>query len=241
MTVGGNKLWIPFSYESLPFYCYNCGCIGHFYKSCATYDRDDDSPLPFGNSIKAIMGKRSRNPKPEITYITTNSSPNLITVSSPNLTVNPSVPLPSQPLPQTDLSTSTPPQYSPAVNQPSHRPNDVVTTEQVFTTLREHLSISRDTNDCEASVTMVATTIMSSIQSKPTSVGPMPQDPVSILTTSTSHFSPPNILPDNNPHSTIPFSPIPNISLQIPILSTMPNVSLGHQLIMGLSCHIREE
>ncbi|KAL8493464.1 hypothetical protein ACS0TY_024613 [Phlomoides rotata] len=36
----GTKLWIPFTYEGLPAFCFCCGIIGHFYRSCKFVDRD---------------------------------------------------------------------------------------------------------------------------------------------------------------------------------------------------------
>lgn len=62
--LNGIGMWIPFSYESLPLFCYNCGTIGHFVKSCMSSDRDGDLDLQYGSKIKAGPLRRSRNSKP---------------------------------------------------------------------------------------------------------------------------------------------------------------------------------
>ncbi|KAL8473873.1 hypothetical protein ACS0TY_030652 [Phlomoides rotata] len=65
VKLGGEQLWIPFKYESLPSYCYCCGLIGHFFRKCKFYDRDENlSPdeISFGPSLKApqVRGGRDR-------------------------------------------------------------------------------------------------------------------------------------------------------------------------------------
>ncbi|KAL8536410.1 hypothetical protein ACS0TY_011864 [Phlomoides rotata] len=56
------SLWILFSYESLPFFCYNCGCIGHLFNNFVSYDRDADVEFLYGGSLKAILSCRSYAP-----------------------------------------------------------------------------------------------------------------------------------------------------------------------------------
>lgn len=61
IKIGGDVLWLPFSYESLPNYCFNCGKLGHFYKSCASRDRDDNTAIAnmlFGPSLRASIGRK---------------------------------------------------------------------------------------------------------------------------------------------------------------------------------------
>lgn len=61
IRVEGEKLWVPFSYESVLIFCFNCGKLGHFFKACSDHDRDNDSELSFSSTLKAIARKR-RNP-----------------------------------------------------------------------------------------------------------------------------------------------------------------------------------
>ncbi|KAL8502132.1 hypothetical protein ACS0TY_021302 [Phlomoides rotata] len=68
----GEVLWIPIKYESLPSYCYCCGVIGHFFKTCKFYDRDEDlepSALSFGPILKAPTMKRLKGRKVDIVYL----------------------------------------------------------------------------------------------------------------------------------------------------------------------------
>lgn len=56
IRIAGERLWIPLKYEGLPSFCFNCGVIGHFFKSCPLRDRDADlggGDWPFGMDLKA--------------------------------------------------------------------------------------------------------------------------------------------------------------------------------------------
>ncbi|KAL8537661.1 hypothetical protein ACS0TY_012695 [Phlomoides rotata] len=67
----GEKLYIPFTYEALPAFCFCCGVIGHFYKSCKYVDRDlevDPKDFIYGSNLKASMQRRQRGVKPTIVY-----------------------------------------------------------------------------------------------------------------------------------------------------------------------------
>ncbi|KAL8529621.1 hypothetical protein ACS0TY_006884 [Phlomoides rotata] len=57
----GVVMWIPIKYESLPTFCFCCGTIGHFFKACKFYDRDEDLDpvdMAFGPSLKALAGRK---------------------------------------------------------------------------------------------------------------------------------------------------------------------------------------
>lgn len=45
----GRVKWIDFRYEKLPYFCYNCGLIGHRYRDCeillVANETDSDSGL----------------------------------------------------------------------------------------------------------------------------------------------------------------------------------------------------
>lgn len=63
VVVGGVKSWLPIKYESLPLFCYNCGMIGHTFKSCDALDHIEDQcsqEMAFGPDIKASPMKKSR-------------------------------------------------------------------------------------------------------------------------------------------------------------------------------------
>lgn len=38
----GKQMWVLLKYESLPFYCYCCRMIGHFFKGCVKFDRNSE-------------------------------------------------------------------------------------------------------------------------------------------------------------------------------------------------------
>ncbi|KAL8517428.1 hypothetical protein ACS0TY_015609 [Phlomoides rotata] len=62
VKLDGEVLWIPLKYESLPAYCYCCGVLGHFYKNCKYFVRDEDldpTALAYGAYLKASLGKRA--------------------------------------------------------------------------------------------------------------------------------------------------------------------------------------
>lgn len=51
------KYWLPFKYESLPGYCYGCGCMGHNVKDCdeilATKKDKPEDELPYSIALRA--------------------------------------------------------------------------------------------------------------------------------------------------------------------------------------------
>ncbi|KAL8456616.1 hypothetical protein ACS0TY_034736 [Phlomoides rotata] len=68
----GEVLWIPIKYESMPSFCYCCGVIGHYFKTCKFYDRDEDlepSALSFGPMLKAHIVRRPKGGRVEIIYM----------------------------------------------------------------------------------------------------------------------------------------------------------------------------
>ncbi|KAL8514137.1 hypothetical protein ACS0TY_013313 [Phlomoides rotata] len=63
IRVAGELLWLPLKYEALPFYCYCCGVVGHFFKDCKFYDRDEtlvSEELSYGPSLKAPPLRQGR-------------------------------------------------------------------------------------------------------------------------------------------------------------------------------------
>lgn len=63
---GGELLWAPLKYESLPLYCFCCGYIGHNFKFCGEYDKNEcpsPSDIEFGPTLKASPLKRVRGPR----------------------------------------------------------------------------------------------------------------------------------------------------------------------------------
>ncbi|KAL8498475.1 hypothetical protein ACS0TY_021705 [Phlomoides rotata] len=68
---GGDPVWVPFKYESLPIFCYNCGILGHQDRACPLVDRDvvpDRGEFRYGASIRAPT--RHRGP-PSVVWNTT--------------------------------------------------------------------------------------------------------------------------------------------------------------------------
>lgn len=65
LCLGGREpIWIRFSYERLPNYCYLCEKIGHQYKDCVICEQtevvEDLMKLPYGPWLQATsMGGRS--------------------------------------------------------------------------------------------------------------------------------------------------------------------------------------
>ncbi|KAL8543245.1 hypothetical protein ACS0TY_003963 [Phlomoides rotata] len=53
-------------------YCFDCGTIGHFFKSCATFDKDcysDNSTIPYDLTLKAPPLRRQKAWVPEVVYV----------------------------------------------------------------------------------------------------------------------------------------------------------------------------
>ncbi|KAL8466365.1 hypothetical protein ACS0TY_035461 [Phlomoides rotata] len=73
LRFNGDDIWVPISYESLPFYCFCCGMIGHSFKFCDSYDLNECPSLAdmdFGPSLRAEPLKKGRGPRIEIkTYV----------------------------------------------------------------------------------------------------------------------------------------------------------------------------
>lgn len=145
VKLGENTMWVPFTYEALPYFCYRCGRLGHLFKVCPQSDKDDDSDMLFTTSLKAPALRRHKDSIPEVISL----------IPALTIPVPPSVP-------------STPPQQLHASNpikptettSSTHSHLNTVSTERIFETLQQHLSIS-DT------VSAPTTQIESSIQSKP--------------------------------------------------------------------------
>ncbi|KAL8510505.1 hypothetical protein ACS0TY_017356 [Phlomoides rotata] len=87
IRVAGEMLWLPLKYESLPFYCYCCGVVGHFFKECKFYDRDETlnpEELSYGPSLKAPPLRRNKGAKPQVIYVHgENSLGNHVVVRTP--------------------------------------------------------------------------------------------------------------------------------------------------------------
>lgn len=118
-------MWIPFTYEALPLFCYNCGKIGHFVKSSMTTDRDQGLDLHFGSRIKAAPLRRPQEFKTRIVtlYPTPPTIAKTLTISEPHI------------LPQTR-------NHTPKNNTASTRLQDTIATNQIFENLRTMLSIT---------------------------------------------------------------------------------------------------
>ncbi|KAL8473699.1 hypothetical protein ACS0TY_030517 [Phlomoides rotata] len=68
VRVKGEEQWIPIKYESLPFYCFCCGKVGHNFKACDLYDRNecpDPVDMDYGPFLKASPMKKGRGVKVE--------------------------------------------------------------------------------------------------------------------------------------------------------------------------------
>ncbi|KAM6596268.1 hypothetical protein CsatA_006792 [Cannabis sativa] len=69
----GDRIWLPFRYERLPFMCFNCGKIGHDFRSCASHpvtvvDGKGRSSAAFGAWLKIDdkpMGQKGRTENTE--------------------------------------------------------------------------------------------------------------------------------------------------------------------------------
>ncbi|KAL8528008.1 hypothetical protein ACS0TY_005718 [Phlomoides rotata] len=75
VRVRGEEKWIPIKYESLLFYCYCCGMVGHNFKSCDLYDHNDcpgPVDMKFGPFLKASPLKKGRGVKVENVSVGTN-------------------------------------------------------------------------------------------------------------------------------------------------------------------------
>ncbi|KAL8474312.1 hypothetical protein ACS0TY_030953 [Phlomoides rotata] len=57
----GEKLWIPIKYEALPYYCFCCGLVGHNFRGCDSYDKNDyrdPTEMEYGPFLKASSIKK---------------------------------------------------------------------------------------------------------------------------------------------------------------------------------------
>ncbi|XP_060965272.1 uncharacterized protein LOC133034240 [Cannabis sativa] len=69
----GDRIWLPFRYERLPFMCFSCGKIGHDFRSCASHpvtvvDGKGRSSAAFGAWLKIDdkpMGQKGRTENTE--------------------------------------------------------------------------------------------------------------------------------------------------------------------------------
>ncbi|KAL8533442.1 hypothetical protein ACS0TY_009722 [Phlomoides rotata] len=71
IRLGGDEMWVPITYESLPNYCFCYGSIGHQFRSCDSYDRNQclaPSEIEYGHTIKAAILKKSKGPKSPIKF-----------------------------------------------------------------------------------------------------------------------------------------------------------------------------
>ncbi|KAF4350809.1 hypothetical protein F8388_002894 [Cannabis sativa] len=73
----GDKVWLPFRYERLPFMCFSCGIVGHDYKSCAkkqvnVIDGEGNCFPAYGAWLK-FEDKPQINKEKEIKKVTMNS------------------------------------------------------------------------------------------------------------------------------------------------------------------------
>ncbi|KAL8493783.1 hypothetical protein ACS0TY_024809 [Phlomoides rotata] len=67
----GREMWIPIKYESLPNYCFCCGLVGHSFKFCDNYDRNEcqgPSDLDFGPNMKASPLSRAKGQKMDVCF-----------------------------------------------------------------------------------------------------------------------------------------------------------------------------
>ncbi|KAL8520086.1 hypothetical protein ACS0TY_010861 [Phlomoides rotata] len=65
----GEDLWIPIKYEALPFYCFCYGLVGHNFRGCDSYDKNDcpdPTEMEYGPFLKASPIKKGRGPKMEL-------------------------------------------------------------------------------------------------------------------------------------------------------------------------------
>ncbi|KAL8492908.1 hypothetical protein ACS0TY_024197 [Phlomoides rotata] len=151
----GDLLWIPITYESLPTYYFCCGVIGHFFRSCKFFDRDEDlkpEEMKYGPMLKASMGRRNKGLKVETIFINDGGSvescnvPNsflpetrahtsqvgIINTISPSYTDPALISNPTQTRAQTQPHTITTLRHI--------IPESTIPTERIFNTLATHLT-----------------------------------------------------------------------------------------------------
>ncbi|KAL8552519.1 hypothetical protein ACS0TY_001269 [Phlomoides rotata] len=140
IKIAGKSIWILFTYKSLPFFCYNCGCIDHFFRSYPTYDCDMEAEFTYNATIKASVHHRGQAPKPEIVVcpplFSCHISPSLSSDCSPKPTDHHTHAIP------TSISA-----LHPEPNHVIHPPNPLqtattISTKHIFETLLTYLSIS---------------------------------------------------------------------------------------------------
>lgn len=114
VRLGGDRLWVPLKYESLPTFCFGCGVIGHLFKDCSKRDRDGDpdaKDLSFDSNLKALPFCRSKDTVVETDFL---KKPSTFTHTPASSSRSPPILSLSQTL--TTLPTVIP--TTPAINTP---------------------------------------------------------------------------------------------------------------------------
>ena len=65
LNLDGEKTWVNFKYERLPFFCYVCGYLGHDEKHCPNLPCNPDSPKQYGEWLRAIGNQKSNVDRPK--------------------------------------------------------------------------------------------------------------------------------------------------------------------------------
>ncbi|XP_042962419.1 uncharacterized protein LOC122296681 [Carya illinoinensis] len=60
IMVKGKEMWIPFSYEKLPRFCFSCGCIVHREECCSNIYGKEEGEEQYGSWMRASSGPQGR-------------------------------------------------------------------------------------------------------------------------------------------------------------------------------------
>ena len=65
VNLNGSKTWVTFKFKRLPYFCFQCGLLGHDEQHCASFPYNLDSPKQMGFGSKQVEIRRSFKSGPE--------------------------------------------------------------------------------------------------------------------------------------------------------------------------------